>query len=354
MVLSKDREIVKRTLSLIKIVALVLISLLTTNVYGHHGHTSQFDQSRRVSVSGVITEIKMVNPHAYVYFDVINEQGGTDNWRCELQAGSIHKRAGWTEEMFKPGTKVDIVGAPMWREETGCYLRTISFNGGPAIGRRSVLSREESDRLARQATLNDGVPNLNGNWVSPWQNSDALRGSARRFSLTDAGTKETKGFVIEDSPRFNCKAVNVFQDWTFDQHVNKIEQNTDVITMTYGFMDIVRTIHLNLQEQPENIVPSRAGHSIGYWEGQTLVVDSKGFTEGYLDARHGIKHSNQLHTVEYFTLENDGRSLRRRYIASDPLFLSKPYESEDRMMLTNAAFDPYECNDLTQERVDGI
>ncbi len=53
--------------------------------------------------------------------------------------------------------------------------------------------------------------------------------------------------------------------------------------MTYGFMNIVRTIHLDMDSHPENITPSLAGHSIGKWEGDTLVVDTIGFEEEAYD-----------------------------------------------------------------------
>ena len=60
-------------------------------------------------------------------------------------------------------------------------------------------------------------------------------------------------------------------------------------------------------------LPSRAGHSIGKWDGNTLVVDTVGFADGYLDGRGGVKHSDQLQVVEKFTFDPKEGSISREY-----------------------------------------
>jgi len=119
-------------------------------------------------------------------------------------------------------------------------------------------------------------------------------------------------------------------------------------------MDIVRTIHLDMDSHPSNIELSRAGHSIGHWDGDTLVVDTVGFEEGFLDTRQGVKHSTQLHVVERFSLSEDGNSLLRSYEGEDPLYLTAPFTGRDEIGVTEAEYDPYNCEDLTQEVVPGF
>ena len=84
----------------------------------HHGSAGQFDHSKTVEVSGVVKKIRFVNPHSYVYFDITNEDGSVDEWRCEMRAASVLKRAGWSEDMFEPGTIIDIVGRPRTQRTT--------------------------------------------------------------------------------------------------------------------------------------------------------------------------------------------------------------------------------------------
>ena len=131
----------------------------------------------------------------------------------------------------------------------------------------------------------------------------------------------------------------------------RISQTEDAITLTYGFMDIVRTIHMNLDEHPAEITPTRAGHSIGRWEDDVLVVDTIGFAEGFLSAGRGgvAKHSDALHTLERFAYDADTQALARSYVAEDPLYFNGQYTGQDTVYLSDVPFDPYDCVELKDE-----
>jgi hypothetical protein len=58
------------------------------------------------------------------------------------------------------------------------------------------------------------------------------------------------------------------------------------------------------RSHPKNLVPTNYGHSIGWWEGDTLVIDSIGFNEDFWLDRRGLPHTEQLHTIEHFTRTN--------------------------------------------------
>ena len=79
-----------------------------------------------------------------------------------------------------------------------------------------------------------------------------------------------------------CETTSILFDWTFDGAVNRITQNDDTIVIQYGQLGFTRTIHMNMTEHPAGVEPSRAGHSIGRWEGDVLVVDTVGFAPGVL------------------------------------------------------------------------
>jgi hypothetical protein len=65
-----------------------------------------------------------------------------------------------------------------------------------------------------------------------------------------------------------------------------------------------RTIYTDGRSHPDHLTPTNYGHSIGWWEGDTLVVDSVGFNEDFWLDRRGLPHTEQLHTVERFTRTN--------------------------------------------------
>lgn len=359
--------------------------------FAHHGSNGQFDMAQTMTVEGVVTKARFVNPHSYIYFDVTPVGGGeAQEWRCEHRSGSIMKRAGWTTDMFKVGAKVSIIGAPARREEFGCYIRSVSIDGGAMIQRNSSFDKDGNMKAPpRELETEDGTPNFAGNWAyvreargarpagqdggmgapdagmgAPPERgamgappaADAMGGPPRGgggLNLTDAGQIASAGFDSEDNPRFHCQATNIFHDFWFDEHVNAIEQTPNMLKITYGFMDIVREIHID-GEFPKTITPSRSGYSIAKWDDDTLVVTTKGFSEGYLDGRTGGKHSDQFVAVEKFAMSKDGKTLSQDYEGTDPLYFNGTYSGSRTVTHTTDAFDPYDCDDLTQEIVDGF
>ena len=374
----------------------------------HHGVNGQFDTSKTIEVSGVVTKVRFVNPHSYVYFDVEAADGNIEEWRCELSSGSLLKRKGWKTSMFADGTEITIVGSPARNEATACYTNTITFADGNTISRQDSLDEsgkaireageedaaEELIPAAQIASVDSTMPDLSGNWVSqrpergpprgkngappppgtegnaasrpperPQGDNAATEGERPRrgpggegggppqVELTEAGKAAVAGFQRDDNPRFHCQATNILLDWWFDQLVNKIEQTDGNLRLSYGFMDIVRTIHMNMDKHPEDIEPSITGHSIGKWEDGVLVVDTTGFSEGYLhvppNADGVARNSTALHIVERFTLSDDGTTLTREYVADDELYLVGTFSGKDVVKRTDADYDAYDCEDLT-------
>jgi hypothetical protein len=106
-------------------------------------------------------------------------------------------------------------------------------------------------------------------------------------------------------------------------------------------------VHMDMTEHPANIVPSRGGHSIGRWDGDTLVVDTVGFEPGSLAGN--IAHSDQLHVVERYTLNPETLELRREYVAEDPLYFVDQYVSGDTVLPADAPFAVDACKELAFE-----
>ena len=344
-----------------KKVPIIAAALLAAGLgQAHHDSDAQFDPAITVELSGVITGIRWVNPHAYVNLAVTGANDESVEWRCEMRAAAALKRSGWSQDMFRPGSIIRIEGVPARREENTCHVRSLSIDGGPLISRYEQLDEAEAefDDTGRPAVLPNGQPNISGDWAAPQrllEDGEQPRRSragfrSPRYAQTDTGKAAVEYFeVAMDNPRYNCEAVNVIADWVFGQHVNRIEQADDTITLTYGFMDIVRTIHLDLDEHPRDVAPSRSGHSVGRWEGDMLVVDTIGLTPGYLDGQSGIMHSDQLHIIERFTFDPANQSLVREYTVEDPLYLAAPFTDRDVVFLTATAFEPYNCEDLTRD-----
>jgi len=97
-------------------------------------------------------------------------------------------------------------------------------------------------------------------------------------------------------------------------------QYPTVIYMISEFMNSVRIVYMDGRQHsdPDVVVPSWNGESIGRWEGDTLVVDTKYFTGHHHWIDSGIPASDALHIVERIKPLNDGNTLQIEYELTDP------------------------------------
>jgi hypothetical protein len=83
----------------------------------HHGNAA-YDETKEVTLKGVVTEFDWANPHAQIYFDVKDGKNVT-HWGCETLSPGKLVRAGWSKDAVKPGDEITITlvaaknGAPV-------------------------------------------------------------------------------------------------------------------------------------------------------------------------------------------------------------------------------------------------
>ena len=124
-----------------------------TTASAHHGTSAHFDHDKEINVEGVVTEMKFVNPHSYLYFDVIDDSGEVVPWRCEMVEAGTLRRAGLTSEILAPGTVVRVNGQPARRENAVCYLETMTLTDGTTISHRGQIGRGGASFTPSAATL---------------------------------------------------------------------------------------------------------------------------------------------------------------------------------------------------------
>lgn len=377
--------------------ALALIaSAVTANAFAHHG-IANFDLNKDVAINGTVTRLAFVNPHSWLYVSVAGPNGQATEWQCEMRAATVLRRSGWSEAMFTPGTAVRITGAPDRNEPNTCYLGTITFADGTSMDRYGQRQKTETPAVAanRPERLPNGDPNINGDWAHEQRvmtdrsgisgalvpisvaeqlppgelpagarafpgargtpeslSEDAIRAAWTRPSpvaLTEAGQRAAAGFdpSSSDNPRLRCEPTNILFDWGFETFTNRITQDENAIRIQYGAPGIDRTIHLNETAHPAAIEPSVAGHSIGRWENDVLIVDTVGFKPGVLTADGRTLHSDQLHVVERFSLDRATGALRREYVAEDPLYFTGQFRGADSVFIADLPYETPSCNDLS-------
>jgi hypothetical protein len=113
--------------------------------------------------------------------------------------------------------------------------------------------------------------------------------------------------------------------WSLGNRGVRLVQRRERIYLFFG-QDVVRVIHLN-EVHPSNLERSVNGHSVGRWEGDTLVVDTIGF-DGTSDSdRYGTPTTEELHVVERLHLRHDDQILEIQFWVEDPLVFTQPWTS---------------------------
>jgi hypothetical protein len=362
----------------------------------HHG-IANFDLNKDISLSGAVAELAFVNPHSWLYVNVAGADGAKVLWKCEMRAATVLRRSGWSDAMFAPGTQVTVTGSPDRHDPNTCYLATITFADGTTMNRYG--QREKPDTkvaVNRPERLANGDPNISGDWAAeqrvmtdrsgisgalvPISVADQLapgelpqgvrafpgsRGTPESLAddaihtawswrqspvaPTEAGKKAAEGFdpSSTDNPRLHCAPTNILFDWTFETFTNRITQDESSIRIQYGAPGIDRTIHLNDETHPAGVEPSVAGHSIGRWDSDVLIVDTVGFKPGVLSADTSTLHSAELHVVERFSLDRATNTLRREYAATDSLYFTGEYKGADAVLPADLPYEAPSCEDLS-------
>ena len=99
------------------------ILLVAAPLWAHHSFASAFDENKPVSVSGVVTEVRIENPHSWFYVNVTDASGKVTRWGFEGNTPTSLIRAGYKRDSVKVGAKVTIKGS---------HARDASVNMGAA------------------------------------------------------------------------------------------------------------------------------------------------------------------------------------------------------------------------------
>ncbi len=360
----------------------IALGIATGTAHAHHGF-GRFDRTKPVEIEGTITSIDFVNPHSYLNLDVIDPSGKVVAMSCEMRAATLLRRSGWSKEMFVTGARAKISGWGHRDDDAACYIEDITIGDAPTRNRNDQFTTQAVDTSNRPARRPSGEPNITGDWaqeqyviaVPPSGGGNLVPKSLiakvesgelamrdvppsgwgpRPVTFTARGKAEADAFQTwstADNPRLRCRPTSIIFDWVFDGAVNRITQEQDRIVINYGLYSFERVIHMNMTQHPPNITPSYAGHSIGRWEGDVLVVDTIGFEPGVLAAP--VKHSDQLHIVERYSLDPTKWVLTREYVAEDPVYFTDQYKGSDQVLVADVPYEAHPCNELAPEFASG-
>ncbi|MBT5032361.1 MAG: hypothetical protein HOM55_08725 [Proteobacteria bacterium] len=112
----------------------LLTLLVTQSLSAHHNFAAHYRTDANVTITGIVTEFRFVNPHARVYLDVRNENGEIEKWMAEGDASVALRRSGWVADELKPGDLLKVEGYPSRSGENMLGWNNITLADGTEIG----------------------------------------------------------------------------------------------------------------------------------------------------------------------------------------------------------------------------
>ena len=112
-------------------VSLVALGV-AVSALAHHSQ-SEFSFQETVEVNGTVTELVWKSPHAWIYLDVVGEDGDIVNWGFELPSPTTLMRRGWTRKALMPGDVITVTGAPARNHPGIALARTVKDADGNGL-----------------------------------------------------------------------------------------------------------------------------------------------------------------------------------------------------------------------------
>jgi hypothetical protein len=123
------------TCRVVAVLALGIVGALLGDgrLSAHHSLASQFDESKPLTLAGVITKVEWVNPHVYVHIDVKDNNGAMEQWSLETLPPATLRKGGLRSDMLGKGEMVTVLAYRARNESKLAFLRKITFADGREI-----------------------------------------------------------------------------------------------------------------------------------------------------------------------------------------------------------------------------
>ena len=297
--------------------SLLVMSLGALPSAAHHS-PAQFDLTRDVIVEGTVKEFSWRNPHVYFDVEIIGPGGAPVTQRIEAGGASNMAALGFDGDSVTVGERVVVQVKPNRRGAGYIALGWLLTKADGTAIPLHVRAIPQTEPGAAEAS------SLAGTWVPQATGFAALAVAAREWPLTPAGrdASEATGEARDESRSacipFGPPALMLLPSAVI------VEQSDSEVTFRLDVMGAERVVHLDRTEHPADLEPSLQGHSLGRWDGETLVVDTIGFEahpDGY---SFDLPSSASKHIVERFTLTDDRKHLEYEATVEDPEYLTAP------------------------------
>ncbi|MGI9260262.1 MAG: DUF6152 family protein [Gammaproteobacteria bacterium] len=305
--------------------ASVALSLFAVQATAHHSEAG-IDMQNVLSFDATVTEYSWRNPHVYFTAETVDDAGASVEWTLQMGSTITSTRTGWSSDSLTPGDRVTIHVHPAMDGRSYGILESVDLAGGGAVV--SGVARYEVEDQELSAT------SLEGKWMADPAKLVRYPGGFDGFfraqlQPTEAGraAMESYNTLSDDNPDSTCvprptPALIVSSNlYPIEIVINEADET--ILLRTESF-DEERVVYLDGRSHPPVDDRTAAGHSIGRWEGDVLVIDTANFADNRSPYQIGVPGGAQRHVVERYELIDGGRRVRADFTLEDPEYLAEP------------------------------
>lgn len=286
-----------------------------------HHSDAIYDREVTVAGEGVVTRYTYRNPHVLIGVELANNDGEIVEWLVETGSTPIMNRSGWSADMLSPGDRINVRLHP---ERTGNLHGIL----------HSLETSEGEVFMQIEDAAVETVPaeSLEGVWRGARQPGAFQR--MRSMAITPAAEAGRAAYAENGpDPSRECDPATAPFNIASGLYLTGIELLDDRVIVRNEFLDVYREVWTDGREHPADGEYTLQGHSIGWWEDDTLVVDTRYFEENPSgNGRGGTPSSRQKQVVERYSLTEDGMRAVVDYVLEDPVYLAEPFEGRTEMI----------------------
>lgn len=339
---------INMTMRVLPVMLFVVASGLASHAVPHHSDAGM-DTDTVMILEGNVVGVRWRNPHVYVDLLVDSDGGEPVEWAFQMGSTNSLRRGGWNRETLSVGDRVFVRAHP-WRDGRPYALVASPTNdnidkvGGLGLEPRVTPSDEPSSSTT-----------LAGKWRIDRSNLVVYPGGFDGYfnanlKLTNEGRSAQEDYVLfsSDNPELTCVGrptpAAILQDGSYLIQI-MIKEDEQTVTILNEFYDELRTIYMDGRDHPDISQRFAAGHSIGRWEGETLVVETTNFSNHRSPYQIGVPSGAQKHVVERYRLTGSGSRAIVDFVLDDPEYIAEPL-SDTRELIYSPEIPlyPFECD----------
>ena len=335
-------------------------ALAATSLAVAHHSDAGLDMDSLTTIEGVVTEFGWRNPHIYITLDVADETGQAVEWNIQTGSTITVGRMGWDRNSLSAGDRVTIQTNAARDGRPYGLLKTIVKDDGTRLP--TAFDRGSDEPLITVPEPEFGSDSLEGRWIADPAKLVSYPGGLdglfrAHLELTDAGLAAQSSLdeLSDENPEATCVgrptpgmivATNLYPI--------EIEFFGDTIAkLRSEYFDDERTVYMDGRGHPRADQRTVDGHSIGYWEGDVLVVETTNFSNHRSPYQMGVPSGAQKRVVERYRLLEGGKRMAVEFTLEDPDFIvGSMVHSRELVYSPQMSMTRFDCNpDVTRRFV---